>query len=177
MASLGHVALGLTTARLQVGREARGWERARWFLLYGALSMAPDLDVIGFRFHVRYADVWGHRGAAHSLVIAALLALGFALLARTAAPRRPFWMLLALAFFTVGSHGLLDSLTNGGLGVEFLWPWDTRRYFAAWDPIPVAPIGQRMLSARGLHVLGVEALLFAPFWLFALWPRRVRSPI
>jgi hypothetical protein len=38
-------------------------------------SIVPDLDVIGFRFGIRYGDFWGHRGFAHSLFFAALLAL------------------------------------------------------------------------------------------------------
>src|SRR5438552_12554369 len=45
-------------------------------------SIVPDLDVIGFRFGIRYGDFWGHRGFTHSLVFAALLAsiVTFALL-------------------------------------------------------------------------------------------------
>jgi inner membrane protein len=38
-------------------------------------SIVPDLDVIGFRLGIRYGDFWGHRGFAHSLFFAALLAL------------------------------------------------------------------------------------------------------
>src|ERR1700756_3861716 len=39
-----------------------------------ACSVIPDLDVIGFRFGIRYGDFWGHRGFTHSLMFAALLA-------------------------------------------------------------------------------------------------------
>jgi len=39
-----------------------------------ACSVMPDLDVIGFRFGIRYGDFWGHRGFTHSLLFAALLA-------------------------------------------------------------------------------------------------------
>jgi inner membrane protein len=39
-----------------------------------ACSVIPDLDVIGFRFGIRYGDFWGHRGFTHSFVFAALLA-------------------------------------------------------------------------------------------------------
>jgi hypothetical protein len=55
--------------------------------------------------------------------------------------------------------------------VEFFWPLDTQRYFLPWQFIPVAPIGGRMLSARGLHVVPFEAVLFLPAWLYAFWPR------
>ena len=37
-----------------------------------ACSLLPDLDVIGFRFGIAYADAWGHRGLSHSLFFALL---------------------------------------------------------------------------------------------------------
>jgi hypothetical protein len=37
-------------------------------------SVIPDLDAIGFHFGIHYGEFWGHRGFAHSLVFAALLA-------------------------------------------------------------------------------------------------------
>jgi inner membrane protein len=44
-----------------------------WFA--GALCAAlPDVDVIGFRFGIRYGDLLGHRGLTHSLAFAAVLA-------------------------------------------------------------------------------------------------------
>jgi hypothetical protein len=45
--------------------------------LAGAIcSVVPDLDVVGFRFGIRYGDFWGHRGFTHSLLFAALRCLG-----------------------------------------------------------------------------------------------------
>jgi inner membrane protein len=77
-----------------------------------------------------------------------------------------------LTLVAVGSHGLLDAMTTGGLGAALLWPLDDTRYFLPLRPIPVAPIGAGMLSRRGLYVVAVELLLFLPFWAYALWPRR-----
>ena len=37
-------------------------------------SMLPDIDVVGFRFGIRYGDFWGHRGFTHSLLVASILA-------------------------------------------------------------------------------------------------------
>ena len=62
-------------------------------------------------------------------------------------------------------------MTTGGLGIEFFWPVDTHRYFLPWQFIPVAPLGARMLSARGLSVVLSEAVLFLPAWAYAFWPR------
>jgi inner membrane protein len=129
-------------------------------LLSGAVcSVIPDLDVIGFRFGIRYRDFWGHRGFTHSILFAALLATA-ALLAFSgpiAAIRRlSLWTYFLLA---TASHGLLDAMTDGGLGVAFLSPLDNRRYFLPWTPIRVSPIGvARFIGARGFAVLQTEVL-------------------
>ena len=78
----------------------------------------------------------------------------------------------SIGHVAVGSHGLLDALTDGGLGAALLWPSSNARLFAPVRPLPVAPIGAGMLSSRGLYVVAVEFVLFLPFWAYALWPRR-----
>ena len=45
---------------------------------------------------------------------------------------------------------------------------------APWRPIPVAPIGARFVSARGLRIAATELVLLSPFLIYALWPRRLR---
>jgi inner membrane protein len=80
-------------------------------------AVAPDFDVVGFRFGIEYADPLGHRGLTHSLLFAAVLAAGaVGLLSRSLRPgaRFPAWLYLALA---TASHGVFDAFTNGGLGV------------------------------------------------------------
>lgn len=121
----------------------------RLALLGAACSMVPDIDVVGFRFGVHYADLLGHRGLTHSLAFAATFALA-ALLAAPRAHRGRVWLYLFLA---TASHGLLDAFTNGGLGVAFFSPFDTTRYFFSFTPIAVSPIGARFFSARGVSVL------------------------
>lgn len=120
-----------------------------------AFAMLPDADVIGFGLGIDYADSWGHRGASHSLLFA-MVAVLFAI-----ALIRPQRYVIAglFLFVAMASHGLLDALTNGGLGPALLWPWDQTRYFAPWTPIAVSPIGVAdFLSARGLQVLYSELL-------------------
>jgi inner membrane protein len=125
----------------------------------GALcSMLPDIDVLGFRFGIRYGDFWGHRGFSHSFAFAALLA-GTALI--LAFPRGvPFLgrlLLWCYLFAATASHGLLDAMTDGGLGVAFFAPFDDTRYFFPWTPIRVSPIGiGRFFSERGIAVLRSE---------------------
>ena len=138
---------------------------------WSALAMLPDLDVIGFALGVRYGDPWGHRGAAHSLVMAA--ALGVAV---TAIARRRGLPPGRTALFTItvlASHGLLDTMTDGGLGCALLWPFSHTRYFAPWRPIPVAPIGLDFLSLYGAIVSAIELALFSPLFVYALRARRL----
>ncbi|HET9451318.1 MAG TPA: metal-dependent hydrolase, partial [Aggregicoccus sp.] len=116
---------------------------------------------------------WGHRGASHSLAFAALLALGIALATHVAGGHSA--RAGVFAFLALGSHGLLDALTDGGLGAALLWPFSDARLFAPLRPLPVAPIARGMLSSRGLYVLAVEALLFLPAFAYALWPRRAAA--
>jgi inner membrane protein len=170
MASIGHIAIGLAGGRLFLTARARPTSR-RLMLLLSAASMAPDLDVIGMRFGVPYGATWGHRGATHSLAMAIAATGALALMVRrTHRPLSP-WPFAALALAVIASHGLLDALTDGGRGVALLWPWTDHRFFFPWRPIPVAPIGAGILSPRGLRVMAWEAVVFAPAWLFACWPR------
>ena len=105
-----------------------------------ACSVIPDRDVIGFAVGVPYHTLLGHRGLSHSLCFAALLSvvLTFTLLRHHAAGRGVIFLFL---FVSTLSHGLLDMLANGGLGVALLAPISNRRYFFPWRPIEVSPIG------------------------------------
>jgi inner membrane protein len=165
MASIGHIAVGLAGARVYGRARAAG---GPVMLLLSAVSLSPDLDVIGMRLGVPYGATWGHRGATHSLAMAIAAAGVLALLVRRA---HPWWPFAPIAVAVLASHGLLDALTDGGRGVALLWPWTDHRFFFPWRPIPVAPIGARLLSARGMRVMAWEAVVFAPLWIFACWPR------
>lgn len=166
MASIGHVAVGVATARMWCGRAADLRVRIAAAIGFSALALAPDLDVIAFALRIPYAAPFGHRGASHALLTAVVLAVIVGLALRNKR-HAILWAAVALV-----SHGLLDTLTDGGLGVALFWPFDTTRYFAPVRPIPVAPIGAGMFSARGLYVTMVELVAFLPFWLIAFWPRR-----
>ena len=128
-----------------------------WFA--GALcSMLPDIDVLGFRFGVHYGDFWGHRGFTHSLVFAALLAVAVLIVAfHSGMPQLGRLRLWCYLFIATASHGFLDAMTDGGLGVAFFAPFNNRRYFFRWTPIRVSPIGiTRFFSEPGLAVLRSE---------------------
>lgn len=116
--------------------------------------MIPDTDVIGFQFGVDYGDFWGHRGFTHSLAFAALLSTAAVLIAfRERVPSISRLSLWTYLFIATASHGLLDAMTDGGLGVAFFAPFDNSRYFLPWTPIEVSPIGLGFFSKRGIEVM------------------------
>ena len=133
----------------------------RFWLLSIFCACIPDADVIGFAFGIQYGDVLGHRGFTHSLSFAFLLSLAVTLIAFKRIPvLSRHWLILIVYFFIVtGSHGVLDAMTNGGLGIAFFSPFDTTRYFLPWRPLDVPPIGVvSFFSQWGLRVLLNEIL-------------------
>ncbi|MGV3623538.1 MAG: metal-dependent hydrolase [Archangium sp.] len=155
MASFGHVAVGIAAARAYDGAF-----KGKTMVALSAFSLAPDLDVIAFKFGIPYAAPFGHRGATHSIAFALFAGLvAFALTKE--------WKAMLTLFLVVLSHPVLDSLTDGGLGVALWWPFSNERIFAPWTPIPVAPIGKGMLSARGAYVMFVEAAVSLPLIVLA----------
>ena len=151
---------------------------ARYWVAGALLAGVPDLDSIGFRFGIQYGDMLGHRGLTHSFLFAAVLSgLVVAIFFPSGAgpvPRGQVWLYLYLA---TASHGLLDALTNGGLGVAFFAPFDKTRYFFPFTPIQVSPISVRAFFTEwGARVLASELVwIWLPSALFAasaLWLRR-----
>ncbi|MHB8419898.1 MAG: metal-dependent hydrolase [Myxococcales bacterium] len=171
-ASLGHIAVGMAAGRALT---PRGKSSVRAMVALSALSMWPDVDVIGLGHGVPYGAPFGHRGATHSSLVALALGLGIYLYLRLrrrspAAERTALWATLVAL-----SHGWLDTMTfGGGLGVALLWPLSDHRFWAPLRFIPIAPIGLHLFSPKGVAVLAVELILFSPFWLYATWPRRLR---
>jgi len=138
---------------------AAGRMPARFWLLSVLCSILPDADVLGFPLGVRYGHMLGHRGLSHSLVFALVLSLIVAFLALPRVPQKWTRFLLFSYFFLVtASHGILDAMTDGGLGVAFFAPFDDTRYFLPFRPIQVSPIGLSFFSTRGLDVISSEFL-------------------
>lgn len=120
-------------------------------------SVLPDLDTIGFWLGIPYEHPLGHRGLSHSIAFAAVLSGVIVWIAyRDSSPverRRLGWFF----FLVTSSHGVLDAMTNGGLGVAFFAPFDNTRYFFPFRPIEVSPIEPHLFfTRRGLIVLATE---------------------
>lgn len=166
--------MGLAVARLRHQRSPEKTSLTSSMIVMSALALLPDADVIAFKLRIPYHAPFGHRGASHSLMAALVCAILCTLIYQMWTGRRGRLLLCTgLSLFAVlVSHGLLDTLTDGGLGCALLWPFSNQRFFAPWQPIPVAPIGARLLSARGRHVILTELVYFLPLLAYALWPRK-----
>jgi inner membrane protein len=135
-------------------RPVRHWQL---WTIGAVLSVMPDLDVIGFRFGIQYGDLLGHRGLSHSLFAAAVIS-GIATevfyrLHPGVARRAQIWVFMFLAMV---SHGVLDALTNGGLGVAFFAPFNDERYFFPFRPLKVSPLSLTRFLTRGPAILATE---------------------
>jgi len=167
-----HAVVGYAAARAAAGRRRFP---ARVLVVAAALPVIPDLDVL-LRPWFAYGHPLGHRGFSHSLAFALLLGVLAAVALRKDAAAAPGGAGgLALLFTAIlASHGILDALTDGGIGIAFFFPFDNTRYFFPVRPIPVSPILlSSFLSDWGLFVLRGESLLVWPFAAAAVaWSRR-----
>jgi inner membrane protein len=143
---IGHAVTGIAvstftpqTARLK-----------KFALLCAACAMAPDLDVVTFRFGIPYSSWLGHRGFSHSLLFAGMIASMAYLTVWRSTPNAQKGFTLWSCFFTSAAlHGLLDAMTNGGLGIAFFSPFDTSRHFLPWRPIAVSPLSITRFFSHG----------------------------
>jgi inner membrane protein len=168
-----HAAVGAAA-----GRAAARARTGRLMLVLALLAMLPDLDVLAFAFGIPYRAPFGHRGAFHSLGMALVIGALCSLDARAYQLSR--LRMFAVVSAVIASHGLLDTFTDGGLGIALAWPLSNHRFFFSWRPFPVAPIGAGIFSRYGLHVLLTESIVAVPLLLYAFWPRRrstVRPPL
>jgi inner membrane protein len=142
-----------------------------WLAVLVLVSLLPDLDVLLFRW-LPYSHPLGHRGLSHSLFFSLLASWCLTISCYVAGivpgrilPLILVWLLLAAV---MGSHGLLDAMTDDGLGVGLLSPLTLQRYFFPLRPLPVALLSpSHLLSSSMLHVYLVEMTLFGPFCLAA----------
>lgn len=125
----------------------------RLALFAAACAALPDADALGFVLGVPYRSFLGHRGFTHSLAFAALTGLLVAALAF----RGAFGARAVFFAAVTASHGALDALTNGGLGVAFFSPLARGRFFFPFRPVAVSPIrAGEFFGPAGLRILGSE---------------------
>jgi len=156
---------------------------ARFWVLAAVCSVLPDLDVVGYYLGVRYSDLFGHRGFFHSLTFALLIGVLVVVLFFPAVKRfsKQWWGMIVFFFIVIASHGLLDSMTDKGMGVGFFIPFDNTRYFLPWRPIFASPMSiPRFFSRNGFEVIINEVIwiwvpliaLYLALWIY----RKKRRP-
>ena len=153
MASVfSHAAVALAIGRLSTRQSMP----PRFWWLSILCSILPDADVLSFIAGIHYGDLFGHRGFTHSLSFALILSAVVVQIwfRDVRAWSRTWTLLISHFFFVTASHGMLDAITNGGLGVAFFAPFENSRYFLPWRPVQVSPIGIAPFFSRyGLDVL------------------------
>ena len=148
---LAHFTIPLLAKEIVDGKRKMSWK----LLMLGLFcSAAPDLDVIAFSLGIPYESEFGHRGFTHSILFSVFMGFLFSFAHKQLETKRftVFWF-ITLAW---ASHGILDAMTTGGLGIAFFWPIDNTRYFLPWQVIKVSPIGFSFFSDRGLAVIKSE---------------------
>lgn len=154
--AIGHGVLAFSASKgLYPGQTKRLWISAI------VCSILPDFDTAGFFYGIPYNSFLGHRGLTHSLFFALLLALFAVQFVFPAVARFSVqWLKLLVFFFIVtASHGVLDAMTDGGLGIAFFSPFVLTRYFLPWRPLKVSPIGIFDFTAgQGMAVLITESI-------------------
>jgi inner membrane protein len=146
-------------AAVAIGSVAVGGpSRVALWTLGAMCAVAPDVDAISVFLGVPYRHMLGHRGLTHSIFFAAVLASAVTAVVRRASPAsRSAPRLWVFFFVATASHGFLDAMTNGGLGVAFFAPFSDTRYFLPWRPILVSPMSiHAFFGYRGVRVMWSE---------------------
>ncbi|RLB10571.1 MAG: metal-dependent hydrolase [Deltaproteobacteria bacterium] len=105
-------------------------------------SCFPDIDGLSFVFGIPYKSLFGHRGFFHSIFFALLLSSTIVYLYFPEAKLfSANWFFYESTFFLITlSHGILDAMTAGGMGVAFFSPFSQKRYLFPWKPMIACPL-------------------------------------
>jgi inner membrane protein len=140
-------------------------ERTRLVVACAVAAVLPDTDVLAFSLGIPYAHPLGHRGLTHAIPFAVVAGCVLSRVGFRVDPNHA-WAVISVA---MASHGVLDALTNGGLGVALALPFSAERFFFPWRPLEVSPIGAtNFFGGDALRVLASEARLVMPLLLVLL---------
>ncbi|MFL5815385.1 MAG: metal-dependent hydrolase [Bdellovibrionia bacterium] len=150
-------AFGHATAAITTTQAANGRKQSVKLLLFAVISsILPDADSIGFQYGVPYGSSFGHRGFTHSIFFAVIWSLFLTFGFFRKEPKRVYCFLVLL--LSTVSHGILDAMTTGGLGVGFFIPFENSRYFFPFRPIAVSPISVIGFFKDPAHILKSELI-------------------
>ena len=135
------------------------------------IAVAPDLDFVpqlltGERYH---------QGLTHSLTFTIIFVVIVGLIGRLFR-KQIFKRLFLLTSAVYGSHLLLDFFTEGGSGIQFLWPFTNSFFISPLSVFPGAHHSRGLFDPSHLIFIGFElcysAVLLAGLW---IWKKRNRS--
>ncbi len=166
-------------AAFAIGKSTLKKYPAKIALLGMLCAIFPDIDVLSFYFGIPYNSFWGHRGFIHSIPFAFFFSILITSLffKREKIFSKSWFSLIAFFFIATVSHGVLDAMTNGGLGVAFFSPFDQTRYFFPWHPVQVSPVNvHSFFSEWGIRVLKSEFIfIWIPSILLIVLSRLLRK--
>jgi inner membrane protein len=143
--------------------------RRKFVLLSTLCQWWPDIDTFAYLFAINENHPLGHRGFAHSLLCAALVALCVVRCCYRQVPTASWqwWTLCSWFFLMTTLHGVFDAMVFDSLGVAFFAPFDTTRYQLPWQPLVDVPIAWSALQGQLWYAQLVEGQFFG--LLFAGW--------
>jgi inner membrane protein len=136
--------------------------RRKFVLLSTVCQWLPDIDTFAYLFAISDSHPLGHRGLAHSLVFAAMVALcvvhRWYREVHTLSWR--WWTMCGWFFLLTALHGVFDAMVFSSPGVAFLWPFDSTRYQLPWQPLVDVPIAVSALQGQLWYAVLVECQFF-----------------
>jgi inner membrane protein len=142
-----------------------------------ACAVIADVDLILFLCGVPYEHFFGHRGFFHSIFFALLTSIvATRYVSKFQEGLSGAWVRYFTLFFLLAvSHGLLDALSNGSIGVALFSPFDPTRYFFPWQPISMVRM-RVFLTTWNLAAIRSELFwVWIPSCLVVLFTVLVRS--
>ncbi len=154
---ISHFVIGATIALPFTATPViRNTVRPIWVILAaGFVAAIPDLDTFLFSV-IPYAHFLGHRGFFHSPFFAILFAgflsgVYYAVCYKVEC--RTLLLFFTLSTVAMASHGILDAMTDAGLGVMLLYPLSEERFFLPWRPFYAPPIRMSDISLNHVRLM------------------------
>lgn len=171
--TLSHAAVAIAAGAVLSPRPAP----KHFWLVSIACAVIADVDLALFLCGVPYDHFFGHRGFFHSIFFGLLVSIAATKYVSSVGEGFPEARVryFTLFFLLFVSHGLLDALSNGSIGVALFSPFDPTRYFFPSRPISMIRI-KVFLTAGSFAAIRSELLcVWMPSFLVVLITTLVRN--
>jgi inner membrane protein len=167
-----HAATGYAIARLfPLNHKSDHWSNSGLFFYGVCVALIPDLDFLpqiltGERYH---------HGFTHSITCA----IGFAVLVWLLSYvlwHRLSKRLLLMTMMLYGSHVLFDFFTQGGEGIQLLWPFTTEYFKSSITVFPSTYHSQPLFQHPGHIRFIIFELSYAIILVGSVWLLHCKEP-